>query len=259
MAGGAEATIGKKGLDTGKKGLDTITPVPNLGKKWCGKKRCGEVTVTDTPPVLATEILGVVRTTTVLGEAMTTLLRGAITTTPPRPPANAELGMRMSPTAARTRRGRAGFMASSYRRGAAVSSRVAVLDLPKLVAERRCGSDQLRLPGLMAALPVLQRGHSSGAQVVAWTVASATRFCANRTAPPERSISAPMPTTTPPAFSAHSTTSRVEPPVVMTSSTTRQRSPAERVKLRRSVIAPVSRSVKSARTPSARATSWATR
>src|SRR6266704_6274515 len=115
MAGGAEATIGKKGLDT-------ITPVPNLGKK-----RCGEVTVTDTPPVLATKILGVVRTTTVLGEAMTTLLRGAITTTPPRPPANAELGMRMSPTAARTRRGRAGFMASSYRRGAAVSSRVAVL------------------------------------------------------------------------------------------------------------------------------------
>src|SRR5206468_5181499 len=173
MAGGAEATIGKKGLDT-------ITPVPNLGKK-----RCGEVTVTNTPPVLATKILGVVRTTTALGEAMTTLLRGAITTTPPRPPANAELGMRMSPTAARTRRGRAGFMASSYRRGAAVSSRVAVLDLPKLVAERRCGSDQLRLPGLMAALPVLQSGHSSGAQVVAWTVASATRFCANRTAPPE--------------------------------------------------------------------------
>src|SRR5437773_3779043 len=122
MAGGAEATIGKKGLDTGKKGLDTITPVPNLGKKWCG-----EVPVTNTPPVLGTKILGVVRTTTVLGEAMTTLLRGAITTTPPRPPANAELGMRMSPTAARTRRGRAGFMASSYRRGAAVSSRVAVL------------------------------------------------------------------------------------------------------------------------------------
>src|SRR2546425_6378738 len=228
MAGGAEATVGKKGLDTGKKGLDTITPVPNLGKKWCGKKWCGEVPVTNTPPVLGTKILGVVRTPTVLGEAMTTLLRGAITTTPPRPPANAELGMRMSPTAARTRRGRAGFMASSYRRGAAVSSRVA--------AERLCGSDQLRLPGLIASLPVLQSGHSSGAQVVAWTVASATRFCANRTAPPERSISAPMPTTTPPAFSAHSTTSRVEPPVVMTSSTTRQRSPAERVKLRRSVI-----------------------
>src|SRR5437773_7519037 len=91
MAGGAEATIGKKGLDTGKKGLDTITPVPNLGKKWCGKKWCGEVPVTNTPPVLGTKILGVVRTTTVLGEAMTTLLRGAITTTPPRPPANAEL------------------------------------------------------------------------------------------------------------------------------------------------------------------------
>src|SRR5213593_437773 len=122
MAGGAEATIGKKGLDTGKKGLDTITPVPNLGKKWCGKKWCGEVPVTNTSPVLGTKILGVVRTPTVLGEALTTLLRGAITTTPPRPPANAELGMRMSPTAARTRRGRAGFMASSYRRGAAVSN-----------------------------------------------------------------------------------------------------------------------------------------
>src|SRR5439155_576275 len=95
---------------------------------------------------------------------MTTLLRGAITTTPPRPPANAELGMRMSPTAARTRRGHAGFMASSYRRGVAMSSRVAVLDLPKLAAERLCGSDQLRPPGLMAALPVWPRGDAERAR-----------------------------------------------------------------------------------------------
>src|SRR5712691_11964843 len=111
---------------------------------------------------------------------MTTLLRGAITTTPPRPPANAELGMRMSPTTATTRRGRAGFMASSYRRGGGGVKPLVV----KLAAERLRGSDQLRLPGLIAALPVLQSGHSSGAQVVAWTVASATRFCANRPAPP---------------------------------------------------------------------------
>src|SRR5207245_11026577 len=118
----------------------------NRGKKGGGKTGSGEVTVTYTPPVRGTKILGVVRTTRVLGEAITTLLRGAITTTPPRPPANAELGMRMSPTAARTRRGRAGFMASSYRRGAEVSRRVGVLDLPKVVAERRTVRVQQRHP-----------------------------------------------------------------------------------------------------------------
>src|SRR5438094_553765 len=52
---------------------------------------------------------------------------------------------------------------------------------------------------------------------------------------------------------------RAEPPVVITSSTTRQRSPGVSVNPRRSRITPFSRSVKSARTPSARATSCATR
>src|SRR5207249_1874198 len=94
---------------------------------------------------------------------------------------------------------------------------------------------------------------------MALTVARATRLTAKLAAPPLRSISDPTPTTTPPARSTHSTTSRVEPPVVMTSSTTRHRSPACSAKPRRSDITPLSRSVKSARTPSARATSWATR
>src|SRR5437899_2478363 len=109
------------------------------------------------------------------------------------------------------------------------------------------------------APPPAQSGHSSGSHVFAWMVASATRFIGNRAAPRERSISEPTPTTPPPAFSTHATTSRVEPPVVMTSSTTRQRSPGVSVKPRRSAIASFSRSVKSARAPSARATSWATR
>ena len=48
---------------------------------------------------------------------------------------------------------------------------------------------------------------------------------------------------------------RVEPPVVTTSSTTRTRSPSSRRKPRLSVITPFSRSLNSARTPSARAAS----
>src|SRR5919108_2765 len=118
---------------------------------------------------------------------------------------------------------------------------------------------QARLPGLIAALPLLHSGHDSGGYVAAVSVASAVYLTGNVAAPPLRSISEPTPTTTPPCSSTHCTTSRVEPPVVITSSTTRHRSPALSVNPRRSRIAPCSRSVKSARTPSARATSWATR
>src|SRR3990167_8152963 len=109
----------------------------------------------------------------------------------------------------------------------------------------------VRLPGLTAGVPALQRGQSSGLYVGSVSVASAAFFRGNVAVPPLRSINAPTPTRTPWPSSTTLMTSRVEPPVVITSSTTRQRSPGARPKPRRRRITPSSRSPKRHRAPSA--------
>lgn len=114
------------------------------------------------------------------------------------------------------------------------------------------------LPGLIAWLPLLHRGQTAGSYVGTSSVKSVTLETPTSAVPPLRSTIEPAPTTMPPAAVAASIVSLVEPPVVTTSSTTNTFSPEFMRNPRRRVMRPPSRSVKIARTPSARAVSCAT-
>src|SRR5947207_2465396 len=139
---------------------------------------------------------------------------------------------------------------------------------PKRFARRRkrseggkgCATCQVRDPGLTAGNPCAHNGHSSRSYVGRSMCSSAVNGTPRsdrpeRAATPRSTIPA-GPTTWAPAARATWMVSRVEPPVVITSSITSTRSAAPSMNPRLSVSAPSTRSANSARTPSARPTSW---